>query len=135
MRAPFVATTICLAGFALAMAQQATVRVGAYTVEQAKAGEAAYKANCASCHGDDLEGKGRNTPGLLGDEFLNGWRELPVADLFDKIQDTMPGDKPGKLTREQNAAILAYVFQMNKLPAGAAPLPSDKAGLAKLAWK
>ena len=112
-----------------------TARSGAYTAEQATAGEAAYKADCASCHGADLEGTGRQTPPLVGEEFLAGWRELALADLFDKIQETMPADKPGKLGRERNAQILAFILKRNGYPAGAAALPSDRAGLAKLAWK
>ena len=112
-----------------------TARSGAYTAEQATAGEAAYKTDCASCHGADLAGTGRQTPTLVGEEFLAGWRELAIADLFEKIQETMPADKPGKLSRERNAQILAFILKSNKFPAGAAALPTDKAALAKVVWK
>ena len=47
----------------------------------------------------------------------------------------MPADKPGKLSRERNAQILAFLLKSNKFPAGAAPLPTDKAALAKVVWK
>jgi S-disulfanyl-L-cysteine oxidoreductase SoxD len=111
-----------------------TVRGGAYTADQATAGEAAYKADCASCHGAELEGSGRNTPPLVGEEFLAGWRELPVGDLFDKIQEAMPADKPGTLPRDRNAQILAFMMKRNGYPAGATALPTSATALAKIEW-
>jgi hypothetical protein len=53
-------------------------------------------------------------------------------DLFEKIQTSMPGDQPGKLTRAQNADILAFLFASNGFPAGQKELPSDAAALAKI---
>ena len=37
----------------------------------------------------------------------------------------MPADQPGHLSREQNAALLAYILSANKFPAGAAELSTD----------
>jgi S-disulfanyl-L-cysteine oxidoreductase SoxD len=130
-----VKLAVVVFGFAAValVAQNAVMaRAGVYTEEQAVAGAAAYKADCASCHGAELEGLGRQTPPLKGEEFLAGWRELMLGDLFDKIQEAMPADKPGTLSRERNAQILAYMLQANGYPAGAAALPTQAAALGKI---
>jgi hypothetical protein len=44
----------------------------------------------------------------------------------------MPADKPGSLSRPQNADLLAYIFQVNQYPAGKSDLPSDAEGLKKI---
>jgi S-disulfanyl-L-cysteine oxidoreductase SoxD len=130
-----VKLALAFLGFATValVAQNAVMaRAGVYTEEQATAGEAAYKADCASCHGAELEGSGRQTPPLKGEEFLAGWRELMLGDLFDKIQEAMPADKPGTLSRERNAQILAFVLKTNGYPAGAVALPTQAAALGKI---
>src|SRR5215471_19233686 len=91
---------------------------GIYSNDQAARGKAAYAEACASCHGEKLEGRGQ-TPQLAGSDFIGNWKGMTVGDLFDKMQATMPADKPGKLSREQNATILAYILKMNEFPAGA----------------
>ena len=90
---------------------------GVYTAEQAKRGQAIYNAQCASCHGDTLGG-GESAPALVGGEFLSNWSGLTVGDLFDRTRSSMPQSKPGSLSREVNADILAYVFSANQFPAG-----------------
>ncbi len=45
-----------------------------------------------------------------------------MGDLLEKIQATMPADRPGKLSPAENAAILAYILKYNKFPAGATDL-------------
>lgn len=94
---------------------------GVYTEEQAKRGEELYRKQCASCHGDMLTG-GESAPPLSGGVFLSNWNGLSVGDLFDRIRKTMPLNAPGKLTRQQNADILAFVFSTNKFPAGKSEL-------------
>jgi mono/diheme cytochrome c family protein len=96
---------------------------GLYTQAQAERGEAAYRQACASCHGDTLEGQGQ-TPSLVGADFVSNWNGMPVGDLFDKIQTTMPADRPGQLSKEQNAQILAYILKSNKFPNGSQDLPA-----------
>ena len=41
-----------------------------------------------------------------------------AADLFDRIRKTMPQGAPGRLTRQQNADVLAFLLSFNKFPAG-----------------
>src|SRR3954451_23768469 len=95
---------------------------GIYTTEQAKRGQALYNAQCASCHGDTLAG-GESAPALTGGEFLSSWNGLTVGDLFDRTRATMPQSKPGSLSREAGAQILAYVLSRNEFPAGKTELP------------
>jgi mono/diheme cytochrome c family protein len=90
---------------------------GVYTEEQSKRGEALYEKQCSSCHGDKLAGR-ESAPPLTGGAFLANWNGLRLGDLFERIRKTMPQASPGKLTRQQNADILAYVLSFNKFPAG-----------------
>lgn len=90
---------------------------GVYTEEQAKRGEAIYEKQCSACHGDKLAGR-ESAPPLTGGAFLSNWNGLPLSDLFERVRKTMPQNAPGKLTRQQNADILAYVLSFNRFPAG-----------------
>lgn len=95
---------------------------GVYSEEQGKRGQPRYNQECASCHGDTLMG-GESAPALAGGEFLANWDGLTAGDLFERIRKTMPQNKPGKLSREVTADILAYILSMNKFPAGDTELP------------
>ncbi len=81
---------------------------GVYTEEQAKRGETIYRKECAACHGDILTG-GESAPPLTGGAFLANWNGLTMGDLFDRIRKTMPQSAPGRLTRQQDADILAFM--------------------------
>ncbi len=102
---------------------------GVYTQGQADQGETLYARECASCHGAALTG-GEAAPPLAGGEFLANWNGLTLGDLFERIRTTMPLSKPGKLTRDVNTAILAYILAVNKFPAGERDL-SNKTELLK----
>jgi hypothetical protein len=66
---------------------------------------------------------GEMSPPLTGGEFLSNWNGLTLGDLFERIRTTMPQNNPGKLSREVNAAITAYILSVNKFPAGKTELP------------
>ncbi len=100
-----------------AAAASRTVWDGVYTEEQAKRGEPIYRKECAACHGDMLTG-GESSPPLTGGAFLANWNGLTMGDLFDRIRKTMPQSAPGRLTRQQDADILAFMLSVNKFPAG-----------------
>jgi quinoprotein glucose dehydrogenase len=118
------------APIALAWAD-ASVWDGIYTRAQADRGRALYAKECASCHKEDLGGHG-TTPSLAGAEFMEKWDGEALDDLFEKMQTAMPADHPGHLSREQNAAILAYILLRNDFPVGGADLRSDPDWLAKV---
>jgi mono/diheme cytochrome c family protein len=105
-------------------AETRSVWDGVYTVEQARRGEAAYARECASCHGTALSG-GESAPPLAGGDFLSNWLGLTAADLFERIRVTMPANNPGRLSRELNADILAYLLSMNQFPPGSSELQRE----------
>ena len=102
-----------------ARAQEAARSVwdGVYTEAQAKRGEAVYRQNCASCHGVALEGIETAGP-LTGGRFTSNWNGVTVGDLLERVRVSMPHDRPGTLSRQQTADVLAYVFSVNQFPAG-----------------
>jgi quinoprotein glucose dehydrogenase len=100
-----------------------SVNDGVYTEEQAKRGDALYKEQCATCHGDNLEGSGPMPP-LAGKDFLTNWTGKSVADLFEKTHTTMPATAPGTLTPAQAADITAHMLMAGKYPAGTTELDS-----------
>jgi len=125
---------ILAAAFMLGLAVgQSPVSVwdGVYSDGQAERGAALYQTACSSCHGDKLQGKGQ-TPALVGSDFVMNWSGMPLGDLFDKIQTSMPADKPGTLSREQNASLVAYLLSANKFPSGKAELSSDAERLRQI---
>jgi cytochrome c len=107
-----------------------SVSSGVYTAAQAKRGESVYLNTCSHCHLYDLSG-GRDpdgvgdSPPLAGDRFLEDWAGETVATLFDDVRWRMPYDNPGKLTAQECADVLAYVFSVNKFPPGDRELTTD----------
>ena len=127
--AALTALSLASAGafFATLRAQEQTTRSvwdGVFTAEQAKRGQALYGTECARCHGDELNG-GESAPPLAGAEFMSNWTGLTVGDLFERTRISMPQDKPGKLSRQQNADILAFVLSSNRFPAGKTELATQ----------
>jgi mono/diheme cytochrome c family protein len=125
---------ILIAGASIVIAlawAEPSVWDGVYSSEQAKRGHALYSKACASCHRADLEGHGP-TPSLAGSEFRDRWDGQTLDDLFEKMQATMPADHPGGVSREDNAAILAFILRSNEMPAGEKDLPADSESLAKI---
>ena len=108
-----------------------TVWSGVYTEAQAERGHAAYAANCQACHGPALQGVGEAKP-LTGPEFLSTWNGLSLGDLFDRFRTTMPIDRPGALSRDTYADVLAYVLKFNGYPAGKAELDRRSEMLATI---
>jgi S-disulfanyl-L-cysteine oxidoreductase SoxD len=118
----------CLAGsFCVLRAQEPapsparSVWDGVYTEEQSKRGDELYRKECAACHGDSLAG-GESAPALTGGAFLANWNGLTLADLFDRIRKTMPQSAPGRLSRQQDADVLAFMLSANKFPTGKSEL-------------
>ena len=114
--------------------QTPSVWDGVYTSAQSDRGKALYTKECSSCHGAALDGSG-TAPPLAGADFRGNWNGQTVDDLLEKIQTTMPADQPGRLSREQNADILAFLLGSNGFPAGSKDLPTDAAALAKIRFE
>lgn len=123
-----VSIIVFLAAAVLFAQATGSVWDGVYSAAQATKGQAAYAAECTSCHGDDLLGSGP-FPALVGDDFRKEWDGQSVGDLFERMRISMPATKPGSLSAEQNAAILAYILKSNGYPAGPADMKGDAKAL------
>jgi mono/diheme cytochrome c family protein len=108
-------------------AQARTAKDGVFTEAQAKRGEGLYGQQCASCHAADLSGNG--APALVGEDFLDVWDRMSVADLIEKTATSMPSSSPGSLSRGQATDLIAFILRSNDFPAGSADLDSDDPGL------
>jgi mono/diheme cytochrome c family protein len=106
---------------------------GVYSPEQAKDGQALYNESCSSCHGNTLIGQNR-VPALVGPQFLSNWNGLTLGDLFERIRTTMPQQTPGSLSRDKNAAILAYILSVNQFPARITTALSQKTEVLEEIW-
>ena len=109
-------------------ADNRSVRDGVYAEAQARRGQAVYLEECSRCHSEGLSG-GENSPALAGDAFLEKWDGKTVDELFEVIRTTMPADSPGRLSRQQYVDIVAFMFEVNKFPAGKGELERDSAHL------
>jgi mono/diheme cytochrome c family protein len=129
--------TCVLAAMAVPIAQGVTARTvwdGVNSEPQAARGKVAYEAQCAYCHQSDLRGQGF-APGLIEDTFAGRWQDGNLGDLFTIVKVTMPQDKPASSTDEEYAAIVAYLLQANRYPAGQQELRPDPAALKEVVFK
>lgn len=93
---------------------------GLYTEEQAERGREIFRDRCSVCH---LSGQFR------GSTFWFRWQGRRVLDLVDQLRATMPQDNPGGLSSRQYVDVVAYLFRLNRLPAGEEELPAQDARL------
>lgn len=107
-----------------AAANEARVSIwdGVYTEAQAERGAKIRNSDCAACHG------AKEWAG----SFLRGWNGRSANDLFEQIRSTMPMDSPGRLTRQQYADIIAYMFSINDVPPGSKEMGGDAASLRRV---
>ena len=111
---------MALLGFASLLAQAPRPRPlpqGTNSTAQTARGQQVYRAQCANCHGGELEGSAG--PPLAGDGFLSNWSARSLAQFVDKIQKTMPFDQPGSLSRPQSIDLAAYIFYFARVGSGA----------------
>jgi|SRR5579871_215187 len=124
---------LIVSGLILTLGAQTTKSVwdGVYTEDQAKRGQPIYVRECASCHSADLSG-GESAPPLAGGQFMSNWDGLPASDLFKRMKESMPQNRPGSLSGQDNADILAYMFQVNGFPAGKTELARQPEALTSI---
>ncbi|MCU1338308.1 MAG: cytochrome c, class [Bryobacterales bacterium] len=122
---------VVLITFLLTAQTTRSVWDGVYTSEQAARGASLYAKDCASCHGTALTG-GESAPPLTGGEFFSNWNGLTVGDLFERIRISMPADRPGRLTREQDADILAFMLSVSQFPPGKTELARQTEALKQI---
>lgn len=128
MRATVAGLGLILASAAageLAAQDQRTTLDSVYTAEQAAEGKAVYQRVCSSCH----------TLDWYQGEALRAWDGASVYGLFEIILVGMPQDNPGSLPRKSYVDVLAYILELNGLPAGETPLPSGRSSLNAILFK
>lgn len=104
---------------------------GVFTAQQAARGATEFNTNCASCHSVDLRGNS-NTPSLLGMSFMFIWEDRSLGELYTKMRDEMPSDRPGSLSRQSYEDLLAYLLQSNQFPAGEKELKASAGMLDRI---
>ena len=125
------AGVICVSAFvgALSMAghgQGRSIADRVYSDAQATRGQQLYQKQCVSCHGGALEGI--VGPPLSGDGFLAVWSARSLADLVNKIEQTMPPEQPGSVARPQAIDLASFILRTGKFPAGQTELAADALG-------
>jgi len=121
---------------AVAAAQEArSVWDGVYTEEQAKRGENLYFERCIRCHGPSYMGGTDGAGPLVGPTFNGNWNNVPLDQMLDRVRLTMPQDQPATLSRQQTADALAFIFSINKIPAGKTELPRQAEILNLIRYK
>jgi mono/diheme cytochrome c family protein len=109
-----------------------TVRDGVFGDAQATRGQATYQKQCASCHGDKLQGL--QGPPLVAESFLSRWHTLPLSELTSKIRNTMPAGATGTLTPQQSVDLVAFILKTGGFPAGKTDLAANDEVLGKITW-
>ena len=104
---------------------QLTVWDGVYSEGQAERGEVQYTASCAACHATDLRGD-NTSPSLVGPSFAFLWGGSTLGELFTRIQQLMPTDRPNSLSAQTYRDILAFILRNNSYPPGDKELESDR---------
>lgn len=113
-----VVVTLSVFGLVSSEARLAAQGPASYTEAQSTRGAEVSSKNCNVCHGEELKGSDL-APSLQGAEFVNAWAGKTMADLFEKIDTTMPANSPGSLKKEEVADVLAYILKLNHAAAGA----------------
>ncbi|MBI4472631.1 MAG: cytochrome c [Acidobacteria bacterium] len=109
--------------FVVAAAQRTTVWSGVYTDAQAINGENIYRSQCVRCHGASLEGASAYP--LVGDRFMDSWREDNLESLFSFVKGSMPPRAGDPLSDNETLALVSYILWFNYFPAGDRDLTMD----------
>ena len=87
-----------------------------------------YAQVCASCHDPAKVPAGKKPgPPVVGDKFLDKWKDRTLGELLENIETTMPNDGSAVLTADDTADLVAYLLQANGFPDGPSPLKSGAA--------
>ena len=116
-----------------AHSQDAKPPLAAFTAVQADHGSDLYKANCAQCHGENLN-DGGFAPPLKGDRFKSQWNGKSSGDLYSFINTNMPPGGTGVLSADDYAALEAYILRENGDAAGDKPMAGDVTALTGRLW-
>src|SRR5947207_11872463 len=106
-----------------------------FTAEQAERGQAAYRQSCQDCHGTSLDNGEFGGPPLKGGYFRTRWGNGSVAVLYGYVSLAMPPDRPGQLSPQTYADLVAFLLSNNGYPPGDKELPTDPSAQQNLSLK
>jgi len=131
MMAPFgslpriaFAAAVVLAGSAVSAQEQPPTSL--YAAAQAERGQAAYRQSCQDCHGSSLDNGEFGGPPLKGGYFRTRWGQGSVAALYGYVSLAMPPDRPGQLSPQTYADLVAFLLSNNGYAPGDKELPTDQ---------
>ena len=90
---------------------------GVFSAAQAESGREVFETVCVRCHTMD-----HFVPGGLHAITV---RFPNVGEMYTRVSTRMPLDDPGSRTPEEYAAVVSYILQENRYPAGQVELPTD----------
>ena len=122
-RLALAATLLC---GAVAVSAQERPAAPAYTSAQAERGQASYRQSCQDCHGSSLDNGEFGGPPLKGGYFRTRWGSGTVAVLYGYVSLTMPPDRPGQLSPQTYADLVAFILSGNGYAAGDKELTPDQ---------
>ncbi len=91
---------------------------------QAAEGAELFAANCAVCHGSNLEGTTLG-PIISGTNFLRRWGTQSPANLLNNIQTNMPPGVAAALGDEEYLSITAHILAINGMDGVSEALSTD----------
>jgi mono/diheme cytochrome c family protein len=104
------------------LSSAAGLPAASFVASQAARGQRVYEETCGTCH----------SPGqLIGQGFVENWKDRRVYDLYAIVRSTMPLDKPGGMKEQEYLDVIAYLLQANHAPAGTDSLKADTASMRK----
>ncbi len=98
-----------------------STKSGIFSADQAAKGKDVYLGQCQSCH---------TAASLTAGDFVNNWNTRPLRELFTYLVENMPESEPGSLSKTQYAQVIAYILQLNNMPAGEAELAAEPDSVA-----
>ena len=104
-------------------AKPRTTQSGVFSAAQAERGHELYLTLCQSCHAAATH---------TGPTFRRNWSGRSLAELYSFMSTRMPKSEPGSLAPETYADLLAYMLQLNQMPAGPTELAPDLAALKQV---
>lgn len=96
-------------------AKTTSLRDGVFSQAQVEKGRIVFQDACIECHQPEA---------FVGPGFIDAWSGQTVDVLFQNLRETMPENAPGRLSRLEYAAVLAYIFELNGLPTGENDMPN-----------
>ena len=98
---------------------------GVYTAEQAALGKQAYQRVCSECHSLDY----------YSGATIRPWAGANVYSMYNLIRTQMPQNNPGSLRPREYVAMIAYILELNGMPAGGEALSSRRSELQNIVFK